>query len=577
MKIIKVDRRIIFAALILTTPLPIFGQGTLADYERADSLQALAPKLLYHAVEDVVWMEDSNQFSYRINTRRGKEFVFVDAEARTREAAFDQEKLAAALSVKFDTTYAAYALPFDRVTFKTERSQMEFAMKDTLWTCDLNSYELTKGMRVEPPRRRRQSRDEEYKPVVSPDKKWEAYTKNFNLYIRSKQSGEEFQLSHDGSEGYYYDMAIQWAPDSQKLITNRVRPGYERLVHYVESSPEDQVQPKHSTRFYAKPGDMITIRKPNLFLVETKKQIPVDDALFLNPYHIRNVAWRKDSRAFTFNYNQRGHQVYRIIEVNAATGQVRALVDEQSDTFFSYYGKLYRHDVNDGEEIIWMSERDGWNHLYLYDGKTGQVKDQITKGKWVVRRSVRYRDDPSIYVDDEKRQIIFSASGREKNHDPYLVHFYRINFDGSGLKRLTEGNANHRGEFSADRKFFVDTYSRVDVPPVSVLRRASDGQVVMELEKADVSELLATGLKPPEVFSAKGRDGKTDIWGIINRPSNFDPQKTYRVIEYIYAGPHSSFVPKSFRAFHRMQAMAELGFIVVQIDGMGTSNRSKAF
>lgn len=561
--------------LILTMPLAALAQGSRADYERADSLQTNVPKLVYHAVEDVVWLSESNQFSYRMNTRRGKEFILVDAEKQTREPAFAQDKVAAALTAEFDTTYSAFELPFNSVTFKNGRDTIEFALNDTLWNCDLKTYELKKGERVEPSRRRfRQDQDEDVKQVLSPDKNWEAFTRNYNLYIRSRKSGEEFQLSYDGSEGHYYDMSILWAPDSRKLVTNRVKPGYERLVHYVESSPEDQLQPKHSTRFYAKPGDIITIRKPSLFHVETRKHIPVDDALFQNPYHIREVAWGEDSRAVTFNYNQRGHQVYRVIEINANSGKVRALVDEKSDTFVSYYGKVYRHDVEDGKEIIWMSERDGWNHLYLYDGKTGKLKNQITKGKWVVRRG---RGEPMIHVDDEKRQIIFAASGREKDHDPYLIHYYRINFDGSGLKRLTEVNANHTAEFSSDGKYFVDTYSRVDVPPISVLCSSSDGKVIMELEKADVSELLATGLNSPEVFNAKGRDGKTDIWGIILRPSNFDAGKTYRVIEYIYAGPHDSFVPKSFRAFHRMQTLAELGFILVQIDGMGTSNRSKAF
>ena len=574
MRHFRISQPFILLVLILAVPWQAFPQGTRADYERADSLQTLAPKLVYNALEDVTWLKESNQFSYRINTSRGKEFIFIDAEALTREPAFNQDSVAAALSAKFDTTYTAFALPFNSIIFKNKRDIIEFALKDTLWTCDLKTYELKKGKRVEPTRRFRQNRNEDSKPVPSPDKNWEAYTKNYNLYIRSKKTGEEFQLSQDGSEGHYYDMSVLWAPDSKKLLTNRVKPGYERLVHYVESSPEDQLQPKQSTRIYAKPGDVITIRKPNLFHVETKQHIPIDDALFLNPYHVRVLAWREGSRAFTFNYNQRGHQIYRIIEVNANTGKVRALVNEQSDTFVSYYGKVYRHDVNDGKEIIWMSERDGWNHLYLYDGISGKVKNQITKGNWVVRRG---RREAMIQVDDEKRQIIFAASGREKNHDPYLIHYYKVNFDGSGLKRLTEGNANHTAEFSSDKKYFVDTYSRVDVPPVSVLRRSSDGKVVKDLEKADISDLLATSIQNPEVFSAKGRDGKTDIWGIIIRPSNFDPEKTYRVIEYIYAGPHDSFVPKSFRAFHRMQSLAELGFILVQIDGMGTSNRSKAF
>lgn len=216
-----------------------------------------------------------------------------------------------------------------------------------------------------------------------------------------------------------------------------------------------------------------------------------------------------------------------------------------------------------------MSERDGWNHLYLYDALTGRVKNQITKGKWVVRKVVN--------VNEKTRQITFQASGREKDHDPYLIHYYRINFDGSRLVQLTEGNGNHNVIFSEDRSYFVDSYSRVDKPPVSVLRRATDGKVVMELEKTDIKDLLQSGWQMPEVFNTKGRDGKTDIWGFICRPTNFDPSKRYRVIEYIYAGPHNSFVPKSFRSYYSMQSVAELGFIVVQIDGMGTSNRSKAF
>jgi dipeptidyl aminopeptidase/acylaminoacyl peptidase len=282
-----------------------------------------------------------------------------------------------------------------------------------------------------------------------------------------------------------------------------------------------------------------------------------------------DAIWWKDSRAFTFEYNRRGHQVYRIIEVDAATGKARALVNEESKTFISYSYKKYRYDVQDGKEIIWMSERDGWNHLYLYDGATGTVKNQITKGDWVVRGVDK--------VDEAARQVWFRASGMDPGKDPYFVHSCRINFDGSGLIRLTEGEGNHTVVFSTDMKYYFDTWSRVDLPPVSELRLAADRKLLMEVEKADIQELLKAGWRAPEVFVAKGRDGKTDIWGIIIRPMNFNPAKKYPVIEYIYAGPHDSFVPKSFSAHNAMQSLAELGFIVAQIDGMGTSNRSKAF
>src|SRR5258708_37456051 len=244
-------------------------------------------------------------------------------------------------------------------------------------------------------------------------------------------------------------------------------------------------------------------------------------------------------------------------------------MDDQARTFFCNCGKKCRRDISDGKEILWMSERDGWNHLCLYDGHWGKVKSQIMRGNWVVRGVE--------HVDEEKRQIWFRASGINPGQDPYFVNVYRINFDGTGLTALTHGNGNHSVSFSPDRKYYVDTWSTVDTPPVSELRLAEDRKTIAELERGDIGELKNIGWRAPEVFTAKGRDGKTDIWGVIIRPSTFDPSKKYPVIENIYAGPQDSFVPKSFSAYNAMQAMAELGFIIVQIDGMGTSNRSKAF
>jgi dipeptidyl aminopeptidase/acylaminoacyl peptidase len=329
-------------------------------------------------------------------------------------------------------------------------------------------------------------------------------------------------------------------------------------------------------RDYAKPGDVVDVAQPVLIDVRRRQGRDVDHASFPNPYSLSSPVWRQDGRAFTFEYNQRGHQVYRVIDVEAATGAARALVSEESPTFVSYRplsgnardtGKRYRHDLQDGREILWMSERDGWAHLYLYDGVTGGVKRQITKGPWVVRAVDK--------VDDEARQIWFQASGMNPGQDPYFVHYYRINFDGTGLTTLTTGDGTHLVEYSADMTSFIDTWSRVDRAPVSELRRADDGRLLMVLEEGDLSTLTAEGWRPPEVFSALGRDGKTDIWGVIYRPFNFDSSRKYPVIESIYAGPQGNFVPKSFSV--ATQALTELGFIVVQIDGMGTNNRSKAF
>jgi dipeptidyl aminopeptidase/acylaminoacyl peptidase len=348
-------------------------------------------------------------------------------------------------------------------------------------------------------------------------------------------------------------------------------------VHYIESSPKDQLQPKFSEIEYEKPGDILDTEQPVLFDLESKAQIDVDNSLFPNPFSLSEIEWRKDGRAFTFEYNQRGHQLYRIVEVDAKTDAARAVITETSKTFIDYprlipsqtdTGKTYRYDVKDGAEVIWMSERDGWAHLYLFDGVTGQIKNQITKGNWVVRAVDR--------VDEEKRQIWFQASGMYPGKDPYFFHGFRINFDGTGLTKLTnDPDANHQISYSPDGKYFVDLWSRVDLAPVMQLRKAEDGSAVMDVERADISKLVAAGWQAPEVFSAYGRDGKTDIWGIISRPTNFDPNKKYPVIEAIYAGPQGSFVPKSFNAL--VEPLTELGFVVVHLDGMGTNNRSKAF
>ena len=341
-------------------------------------------------------------------------------------------------------------------------------------------------------------------------------------------------------------------------------------MNVIESSPRDQLQPKLSSYDYLKPGDRIAHPRPQLFHVATRQQVAIRDDLFANPWSIEDIRWSADSSRFTFVYNQRGHQVLRVVAVDAATGSARALVDERSDTFICYSGKFFCHWLGD-DELIWMSERDGWNHLWLYDARTGQVKNQITEGPWVVQ--------DVTHVDEDQRQIWFRAGGVFAEQDPYYAHFCRVNLDGSGLTVLTAGDGNHRVQWSRGEPYFLDTWSRVDMPPVTELRSSQDGRLVCKLEEADASEVLAErGGRWPERFAAKGRDGVTDIYGIILRPRNFDPAKKYPVVENIYAGPQDFFTPKSFRTrYGHQQRIADLGLIVVQCDGMGTSGRSKKF
>jgi dipeptidyl aminopeptidase/acylaminoacyl peptidase len=325
-------------------------------------------------------------------------------------------------------------------------------------------------------------------------------------------------------------------------------------------------------RSYDQPGDKLTSFELCLFDVEKKKRIETEvDKIDL---HYPRLYWARDGRHFAYEKVDRGHQRLRIIGVDSQSGKAFDIIDEKTDTFIwtAHTENLALDRINwlpDTDEAVYVSERDGWRHLYLVDTKKGGIKNQITKGEYVVRGIDR--------IDEKKRQIWFHASGNNSDQDPYFLHYYRVNFDGRDLLALTEANGNHSVQFSPDRKFFIDTYSRVDAPPKHELRSAADGKLVCPLEEADVSELLGSSdYHPLEVFVTKGRDGKTDIWGVICRPRDFDPNKKYPIIESIYAGPQGSFVPKSFGG-NRYAEMADLGFIVVQIDGMGTANRSKAF
>ena len=565
----------------------LHAQGTAADYARADSFaaRALQGDFVVGVAEEPHWIGETGRFWYRTTVAGGTRFMVVDPVKRRRDAAFDHARMALALRAAAHDSATAVTLPFDRFTFADHERAIEFVLRDSTWRCGLASYDChNQG----PVNREDRGRDFPWSagpgqrwridglpPLRSPDGKREALVQNYNVAVRTVGSDSIVRLSFDGSEGNRYTRAsMAWSPDSKRLAVYRVIPGYAREVHYVESSPEDQLQPKHSSLLYAKPGDVLDKEQPVIFDVGEKRQVFVNDSLFPNAYSLSPLVWRKDSQRLTFEYNQRGHEVYRIVEIDAGTGATRAVISEQPKTFFYYTdarggGKKFRYDVNDGDEVVWMSERDGWNHLYLYDGITGHVKHQITQGPWVVR-SVDT-------VDAGARQLWFTASGMNPGEDPYFVHAYRINFDGTGLVALTEAIGTHAVTFSPDRQYYVDRWSRVDLPPVAELRRTSDRSLVMGLERADDSPLRATAWRSPEVFVAKGRDGVTDIWGIIVRPLHFDSTRAYPVIERIYAGPHGSFVPKTFGPQTEMQALAELGFIVVQIDGMGTSNRSKAF
>lgn len=569
----------LLSVIILFVSADTYSQISKGDYRKGYSLSRYND-LVYRANVDPSWIRHTCYFWYKIHTRKGYEYYMVNAEEQTKERAFDHRKLCDNLNDATGGALKPYGLHLEQLMFNGDRDKMIFQLDDTKWSYDLTSGSLKKLKKLEFPKDR--SHPKAYwgssrdflgrSPKVSPDSNWVAYIEDYNLWIRNTTSGRTYQLSYDGSEGDFYSSYIKWSPNSEKLATYKIRPNKKRHLYFIESAPDDQLRPELHKREYLRPGDALPIKRPTLFDVTEKEQVPVDGKSFKNQYELSKIQWWEDGRGFTFEFNQRGHQLYQVVEVDAETGSSRVLIEEKSNTFVDYSsdGKLFRRDINDGEEIIWTSERDGWNHLYLFDGKNGELKNQITKGEWVIRGIE--------HIDEEEREIFFKASGKNKDEDPYLIHYYKVDFDGSDLTELTPEMASHDATFSGDREYFVDNFSRADKAPKTVLRRAEDGELLMTIEEGDISELIDAGWSRPEVFKAKGRDGETDIWGNIYRPSDFDSSETYPVIEYIYAGPQDSHVQKTFNSYIRhINDLTELGFIVVQIDGMGTNNRSKEF
>ncbi|APZ92717.1 prolyl oligopeptidase family serine peptidase [Fuerstiella marisgermanici] len=454
---------------------------------------------------------------------------------------------------------------------------------------------------AEPKRRRRRGRPS---AAISPDGRWKAFVREDNLWLTETPSATpsaegnesadtERQLTTDATPGdsfskdasrarlvqMAYELAnppaetpdVHWSPTADHVLAFQTDRVTERRVHYVESSPADQLDPKLNSYPYAKPGDKLPTPRPRLFHVETGEEIAVATDLFPNPFELKFLKWSDSGDRFWLLYNERGHQNLRVLEVLADDGTVRAIVDEHSDTFIHYStaGKFVLEWLDDGN-LLWASERSGWNHLYRYSVSTGDVANTVTSGNWNVRRIEKIDQDAGV--------VWFYAVGAVADQDPYHEHFCKVHLDGSGFTVLTEGDGTHEVKFSPDRTYFLDKYSRVDLPPVAELRRSDDGSLVTKLETADASQVIAARGSLPIRFTAKGRDGKTDIWGIIHRPVEFNEDQAYPIVENIYAGPHDHHVPKAFRSSYRHQhEIADRGIVVVQIDGMGTAWRSKKF
>ncbi|HEX5505700.1 MAG TPA: DPP IV N-terminal domain-containing protein, partial [Thermomicrobiales bacterium] len=565
-----------------------------AEYARAEQFLPWNVKTLVFNVEVTPhWLGESDRFWYRRTGRAGAEFILVDPATAERRPAFDHVRLAAALSRAAGAHYLHNRLPFDELEFVEDDRAIRFAVAGTTWTCDLETYECAKGEAATKP-----AKDE----LRSPDGKWAAFVRDGNLWLRATDGGAERQLTRDAEPYHDYatlpesrlsaitDRAVGkplppaalWSPDSAKILTYRLDQREVRPMHLVQSVPPPGTpRPALHTYRYPLPGDEhLPGAALMVFDAASGAATPLAagslTVVARSPFEQKTVWWSADGARVYVVHPARDGRSVALQVADAATGETRTILEECGPTqVFPHHVQMESSNVREvggGEAVTWFSSRDGWGHLYLYDAHSGELRHQLTAGAWTVRDVAR--------VDDREGRLYFTAGGREAGRDPYYRHLYRCKLDGAELELLTPEDAEHTVAFSPTGAYFVDTFSRVDQAPATVLR-AADGRLVCPLEEADLSALLATGWRFPERFSVKARDGVTDLYGMLIRPSRYDPTRHYPVLDAIYPGPQTIRTPKAFppanNGFWQDQALAELGFIVVTIDGQGTPYRSKAF
>jgi dipeptidyl aminopeptidase/acylaminoacyl peptidase len=569
----------LFTAALLVSPAA--AQVTADDYARAERFLGYnTTPLVFGAGIRPTALPDG-RFWYRVATPDGFEFILVDPAHRSRARAFDHAKLAAALSRAADTTYDALHLPFTQLDFTPDGRSFTFDVGPRHWTCDVTATQCTPS-----PRRRDPVLDN---GVLSPDGKRVAFIRNYNLWVRELADGHETQLTTDGVKdfGYATDNAgwtrsdravLVWSPDSRKIATYQQDERGVGEMYLVQTRVGHPVLEQWK---YPLPGDSVitTIQRVIVSLdgpTVVRLQMPPDQHRSTICDHVlcgrtwADVEWSPDGSRLVFVSTSRDHKQEWLRSADAATGVVREVLKETSPTQFeSGTGRINWHALPATNELIWFSERDNWGHLYRYDLRTGALKNRITGGAWPVLQVLR--------VDEAARTVYFVAAGREPG-DPYFRHLYSVRLDGSHLTLLTPEDADHDVILSASGKSFIDGYSRPDVPPVTVLRDAA-GKLLLTLERGDIARLTATGWRPPLPITVKARDGKTDLYGLMFRPTRFDSTRRYPIVNHIYPGPQTGSVGgRSFSAARGdAQALAELGFIVVEIDAMGTPSRSKAF
>jgi dipeptidyl-peptidase 4 len=586
--------------VLIAAAAPIGAQQV--NYARAEQLLTWNSERLVSGDQvNPQWLKDGNRFWYRNKTASGAEFVLVDPASASRALLFDHVKLAQAMTSASDTAFDGNKLPFQTFKFAKDgdnESEIEFNAVRKHFSCNIRTYRCVVG----------DSLPSDVPFVKSPDKKLEAFISKNNVWVRNADTHKDsVQLTTDGVDYYGYGRTmprpsqlqrpqpvrpqLRWSPDSKKIAVMRPDERNVEHMHYISYTPQ---RPKHYSQPYALPGDT-AVPYPYIHIIDVASKSNIVAKIAPRPNQlsiggsVRDSAWAPNSSALKVSFYTRGSKSAYLAVVDASTGDMRVVARDTSKTFVEMSnpqdpGSFYI--TKDMKDAFWWSERDGWGHLYRFDGggltsvvsndgdggarmTTAPVpKAQLTSGAWQIGQI--------SYVDETARRVYFTGRGRDGFL--YYAKLYRTNYDGTGLTVVTPEEANHVITFSPSGKYIVDTYSRVETPPVTVLRSAATGNVIRKLEEADVSRLKAVGWKPGEVFSVKARDGVTDIYGVLYLPPNIDSTKKYPIITHIYPGPQVGSVGAwGFKNGGEQFALAALGFVVIQLDHLGTPLRSKVF
>jgi len=569
---------LLFLSFILIT-LKGYGQGELKDYQEAEKwLWSNIENKIYNTNIRPNWIGEGDSLWYSTKTRKGQEYFLVDIKKKKKNHLFDHERMASLLSTVLNKEFNIYNLKLRQVKVKGNKT-ISFQIDSSILSINKQDYSLVKHKKI---------KSSNKTELASPDKKKIAFIKDYNIYLKNVDKSNEKQLSTDGNAQLSYGTSISWyfvknesasqkdqfeidaswSPDSRYLICAKYNRKHTKSLYMYNSSPKEGFRAEvHS---YERPiaGDKdLTRISYTIFDTETGTEIKCDlpeNGVFLE----YGFKWLNKTKAYTLRY-YRGYQKRELIELDVITGESRVIISESAETYVDPNMLVY-HVTKKSDEVIWSSEKEGWHQLYLYDYTTGKLKNKITTGEYVVREICK--------VDEKNKKIYFRACGKEQG-DPYYNYLYSINFDGSDLKLLSPENAYHICSISPNTKYIFDNYSRVDLPDKFVIRNNKNGKLIMKVDETDIEDIIEMGWQAPEMYSVKARDNKTNIFGVIYRPFNLDNKKMYPVIDGTYSGPQTIRSPKTFRRglVNMDVPMAQLGFVVVTVDGLGSAFRSKEF